>query len=158
MKTDVSLCICTISDQSLHCLCEETAYLAHQNAPGEDSEQTANVQADLNFHWVHMCEGKFLKLWLLSRTLTIFYFHGFSYCWYCSVVKYHLPLHIAEYSEPLLQRQYLFPKTLPLKWICLCTVYLMSRLICEKGFVLFLFPHRTYMLWIFVRIASLRQF
>ena len=40
----------------------------------------------------------------------------------------------------------LFPKTLPLKWICCCIEYLMSRLIYKKGPVLFLFPHRTYVL------------
>ena len=38
------------------------------------------------------------------------------------------------------------PKTLPFKWICCCTEYLMIRFICKKGFVLFLFPHRTYVL------------
>ena len=32
------------------------------------------------------------------------------------------------YSEPSLQRQHLFPKTLPLKCICSCTEYLLSRL------------------------------
>ena len=47
------------------------------------------------------------------------------------------------YSESSLQRLHLFPKTLPLKWICYCTEYLMSRLICKKGFVSFLFPKRT---------------
>ena len=50
------------------------------------------------------------------------------------------------YSEPSLQRQHLFPKTLPLKWIFYYTEYLMSRLICKNGLVLFLFPHRTYVL------------
>ena len=34
------------------------------------------------------------------------------------------------YSVPSLQRQHLFPKTLSFKWICWCTGYLMSRLIC----------------------------
>ena len=48
------------------------------------------------------------------------------------------------YSEPSLQRQDLFPKTLSLKWICCYTEYLMSRLICKKVLVLFLFPHRTF--------------
>ena len=28
---------------------------------------------------------------------------------------------------------------------CCCTEYLMSRLVCKKGLVLFLFPQRTYM-------------
>ena len=46
-------------------------------------------------------------------------------------------------SKPSLQRQRLFPKTLPLKWICCYGEYLMSRLICKKGLVLFLFPYRT---------------
>ena len=48
-----------------------------------------------------------------------------------------------NYSEPSLQQQHLFLKTLPLKWIRCCTEYLMSRLICKKGLVLFLYPHRT---------------
>ena len=48
-------------------------------------------------------------------------------------------------SEPSLQ-QHLFPKTLPLKLICCCTRYLMSRLICKKDHILFLFPYRTYVL------------
>ena len=49
------------------------------------------------------------------------------------------------YSEVLFQWQSLFPKTLPLKWISCCTeyLYLMSKLICKKGLILFLFPHRT---------------
>ena len=34
-----------------------------------------------------------------------------------------------QYSEPSLQRQHLFPKTMSLKWICCWTEYLMSRLI-----------------------------
>ena len=50
------------------------------------------------------------------------------------------------YSEPSLQRQHLFPKTLPFKLICYCTELLMSWLRCKKGLVLFLFPHRTYVL------------
>ena len=48
------------------------------------------------------------------------------------------------YSEPSLQRQHLFRKLLPLKWICCCKESLMSRLICKKGLVVFLFPHGTY--------------
>ena len=47
-------------------------------------------------------------------------------------------------NDPSLQRQHLFSKTLPLKCICCCTDYLMSRLICKKGYVFFLFPHETY--------------
>ena len=61
------------------------------------------------------------------------------------------------YNEPSLRWQHLFPKTLPLKWICCGTEYLMSRLIRQKGLVLYLFPHRTCFLF-FVRIASLRRF
>ena len=56
------------------------------------------------------------------------------------------------YSEPSLQRQYLFRRRLLLKWICCCKEYLISKLICKKGFVLLLFP-RKHMFWIFVRIA-----
>ena len=50
------------------------------------------------------------------------------------------------YSEPSLQRQHLFPKMLPLKWIWCYTEYLMGRLIWKKGLFLFLFPQRTYVL------------
>ena len=39
------------------------------------------------------------------------------------------------YSEPSLQRQHLFTKTLSFKWICCCKEYLMSRLMCKRGFV-----------------------
>ena len=60
-------------------------------------------------------------------------------------------LPVISYSEPSLQRQHLFPKTLPLKWICYCTEYFMSGLIFKKGLVLFLFPHRT----IFLNICLL---
>ena len=52
-----------------------------------------------------------------------------------------------RYSEPALQRQHLFPKTLPLKWIYCCTEYIMSRLICKKGLVLSLFSHIEHMFW-----------
>ena len=55
-------------------------------------------------------------------------------------------IYFLKYSEPLLQWQHFFPKTLPLKWICCCKEYFMSRLICKKGLVLFLFPHRTFVL------------
>ena len=51
-----------------------------------------------------------------------------------------------RYSEPSLQRQHLFPKMLPLKWIRCCKGSLINRMICKKSFVLFLFPHRTYVL------------
>ena len=65
------------------------------------------------------------------------------------------------YSEPSLQQRHLFQKMLPIKRICCCTEYLMSRSICKKGlgffFFFFLFPHIEHMFWIFVRIASLRQ-
>ena len=65
-------------------------------------------------------------------------------------------LWIAKYSEPSLQGQHLFPKTLPLKWICCCREYLMSILICKILFCsYFLIEH---MFWIFIRITSLRQF
>ena len=56
-----------------------------------------------------------------------------------------------------IQRQHLFPKTLPLKWICCCKAYLMSRWICKK--VLFYsYFFIKHMLWISVRIASVRRF
>ena len=48
------------------------------------------------------------------------------------------------YSEPLLQRQHLFPKILTLKWICCCKESLKAKMICKNNIVLFLFPHRTY--------------
>ena len=57
----------------------------------------------------------------------------------------------------LVTMTYLFPKTLPLKWICCCKEYSISILICKKGFVLLLFSHK-HMFWIFVRITSLRGF
>ena len=37
-----------------------------------------------------------------------------------------------KYSEPSLQRQHVFPKILPLKWICCCKESLMDRMICKK--------------------------
>ena len=42
------------------------------------------------------------------------------------------------YSGLWLQRQYLFPKMLPLKWICCCKESLMDRLIYKKDLVLYL--------------------
>ena len=51
---------------------------------------------------------------------------------------------VIYYSEPSLQRQHLFPKTLPLKLnLLLYTERILSRLIFKKGLVLF-FSHRTY--------------
>ena len=47
---------------------------------------------------------------------------------------------------------FFFSKTLSLKWICYCTAYLMSRLICKKSLV-FLIEH---MFWIFVGIAGIQ--
>ena len=57
-----------------------------------------------------------------------------------------LPVCFTVYSEPSLQWQNLFLKMLPLKWICCCKESLMDRMICKKDLVLFLFPHRTYVL------------
>ena len=45
-----------------------------------------------------------------------------------------------------LQENIMFPKMLSLKWICYCKKSLIDRMICKKDFVLFLFPHRTYVL------------
>ena len=50
-------------------------------------------------------------------------------------------LAIIIYNKPL------FQKTSPLKRICCCTEYLMSRMICNKGLVLFIFPLREHMFW-----------
>ena len=36
---------------------EETASLTIQNAPSENSDQTANAQADLNLRWANMSAG-----------------------------------------------------------------------------------------------------
>ena len=44
---------------SLHCLHEETASLAIQNALSEDSDQTVRMRADLNLCWVCMFESTF---------------------------------------------------------------------------------------------------
>ena len=45
---------------SLFCQHEETAFLAVQNAPSEDSDEIAReCVADLNLLWVHMCRGTF---------------------------------------------------------------------------------------------------
>ena len=38
---------------------KKNASLAIQNAPGEESVVSANVQADLNFCWTHMSVGTF---------------------------------------------------------------------------------------------------
>ena len=49
-----------------------------------------------------------------------------------------------KYREPSLQRQHLFSKTLPFKWISCYEESLMSRMTYNKCHVLFL--HRTYVL------------
>ena len=54
-----SACISTQSDQSFHFSHDETASLANQNALNEESDQNANVLADLNLHRVHMSKGMF---------------------------------------------------------------------------------------------------
>ena len=60
------------------------------------------------------------------------------YWWYV-----HKILREPIYSEPSLQRQHLFPKMLPLKWICFCKESLMSRMICKNSlfFYSFLMKH-----------------
>ena len=63
-----------------------------------------------------------------------------------------------HYSEPSLQWHHLFPKTLPLKWICCCKESLMSRLIHQKVLAVCSYFLIEHMFLIFVRIASLRQF
>ena len=50
---------------------------------------------------------------------------------------------LAASREPSLQRQYLFPKMLQLKWLCCCKESVMRRLIYKKGLVLFQFPRTT---------------
>ena len=55
-----SACTFTQSDQSSLSAWKNFAFLTiqnAQNAQSEDSDQTANVQANLNLHWVHMLEG-----------------------------------------------------------------------------------------------------
>ena len=61
------------------------------------------------------------------------------------------------YSEPSLQRQHLFPKILPLKWICCCKEFSVGIMVCNKCHAYFNF-FVNHMFWIVVRIASLRRF
>ena len=120
MRTVWSVSACAQSESSLSAW-RNFASLTIPNAPSEDSDQTARLRSLIRiFAGRTLPMGGFLTLRLILLL------------WY--------------YGEPSLQRQHLFPKTLPLKWICYCTEYKMSRLICKKGLVLFLFPHRTYIL------------
>ena len=48
-----------VNPSYLPCLYEETASVAIQNAPSEDSDQTAQMQSDLNLLWTHISEGMF---------------------------------------------------------------------------------------------------
>ena len=57
-----------------------------------------------------------------------------------NIMKESYSTQSSRYSE----RHHLFPKILPLKWICCCKEFLMSRMICNGCHVLFLFLHRTY--------------
>ena len=45
--------------------------------------------------------------------------------------------------NPRYNKQHLFPKMLPLKWICFCKEFFMDRMICKKNLVLFFLTHRT---------------
>ena len=49
----------TVHRCSLHCLHEDTAFLAIQMLPREDSDQIVNVQADQTHCWTHKSEGVF---------------------------------------------------------------------------------------------------
>ena len=49
--------------------------------------------------------------------------------------------YLFRYSEPSLQRQHLFPKMLPLKWMCCCKDSLMDRMLYKKDLI-------EYMFWI----------
>ena len=94
------------------------------------------------------CNVKFCFLWKIKkcfRLLASMLSDCLGQTWYCYKVKSSI------------QWQHLFPKTLPLKLICYYTEYLMSRLICKKVWFCsyFLIEH---IFWIFVRIASRRQF
>ena len=52
--------------------------------------------------------------------------------------------------------QHLFPKMLPLKWICCCKESLMYRMICKNP-LFYSYFLREHTFWIFVRIASVRR-
>ena len=89
----------------------------------------ADAQADLSLLCAHMSEGKFSHV---IAHLVAFMPRKLERLCFCSKLS--------------LQRQHLFPKMLPLKWICSYKEPLMVRKICKKDLVLFLFPHRTYVL------------
>ena len=57
MKTQISLRISLII---VFVVCiKKLCILGCPDAPSEDSDQTANAQADLNLHWVHMFDVTF---------------------------------------------------------------------------------------------------
>ena len=62
----------------------------------------------------------------------------------------------SKYSEPSLQRQHLFPKMLPLKYMCCCYESLISRMICKKGLVIPISSRKICLGY--VRIASVSRF
>ena len=59
-------------------------------------------------------------------------------------------------SEASFHRQHLFPKMLPLKWICCCKESYMDRMVCENEVVLSVSSQNI--CFGYVRIASVRRF
>ena len=58
-KTEISLRIRAVWSQSSLSAWKNFASLTIQTTPSEDSDQTANAQADQNLRWAHMSEGTF---------------------------------------------------------------------------------------------------
>ena len=120
-KTQISLRIHTVWPESLLSAWRNFESLAIKMRPVKiQISDYMNVQTALNLSLAHMSGGMF-----------------------SDIVAHIL------YSPITVNPRYnaaLVPKTLPLKYIFSRTEYLMSRLICKKGIVLFLFPYRTYVL------------
>ena len=142
LKSD---CASAQSDSSLSCPLEETLHCSlskmfQVKIPIRLCECVGWSECSRTAHvWGYV----FFMLRLISAVLFAIYF---SYNVGKHTSSHMFPGIALVYSEPSLKRQHLFPKTLPLKWICCCREYLISRLICKISIVLFLCPHRTYVL------------
>ena len=92
---------------------KKLCFLTIKNAPNENSDETTNAHADLNLHWVHMSEVRFVTLWLvrlwIDQCLLTMTSHG-----------EYWNLHV-KHGKPVLHDygQWIF-----IELYCLCLLYL----------------------------------
>ena len=88
MKTRTGLRVPAVWSESSLSAWRNVVSLAIKNAPSENSDQTANAQADLVRRWAHMSEGAFSDVGVINVWVCVKPYneqgnvlHFLSFCW-----------------------------------------------------------------------------